>query len=172
MRLFLIAFIGPVGSGKTHVARIVARRIGAVHIRTDDIRVLLRKKGKPYSRAPLIAKQMAQKAFCSGKSVVLDFDAVRPQRQKELVRFAKQFGAGTLFIRVLTPERLILKRLREHRYSRKDLFQSAEEAIRVHYLRRALHRKKKKLQLKPGFVINNARSLLPQINKVVKKLRK
>lgn len=167
---FLLALIGPVGSGKTHVARIIAQKTGAVHIRTDDIRVLLRKKKKSYSGAAAIAKREAAKTLRRKKSVVLDFDAVRTKRQKELIRFAKQFGARAFFTRVRTPEKLILKRLRKHRYSQNDLFQSAEEAVRVYHLRKVLHHKKKKLQSRPDFVINNARPLAPQIRKITKRL--
>ena len=68
----LIAFIGPVGSGKTHVARSIAQKLKAVHIRTDDIRVALRREGKSYSSAPALANRMRREALAQGKSVVSD----------------------------------------------------------------------------------------------------
>jgi len=171
-KIFLVAFIAPVGSGKTYVARIISKKLGAVHVRTDDIRVELRKKGKAYSRAPRIARELAEKALKGGKSVVLDFDAYRPQKQKELKCIAKRFAARAVFIRIKTPEKLILKRLNEHRYSKRDLFQNAKEAIRVYYIRKSLHLRKNKLQNKPDFVIDNSRPLRSQIEKIIKKLGK
>ena len=166
---FLIAFIGPVGSGKTYVARVLARKLAAVHIRTDDIRVLLRRRGKSYSRSPEIAKRMTEDALHKGKSAVLDFDAVRYRRRSELKKLARSFGVKAAFIQVKTPEKIILSRLRRHRYTKKDLFRSAGEAVRVYYIRRKFHQKP--LRPKPDFVINNARPLGPQLQKVIQKLR-
>lgn len=168
-RKLLIAFIGPVGSGKTYIARRLSQRLGAVHIRTDDIRVALRKRGKSYSTAGRMAKHRAEGALEKGKSIVLDFDAVRSAKQREYRKFAKRFGARSVFIKVRTPEKIILSRLRRHRYTRRDLFQSAAEAIRVYFMRRKFHQRK--LKSKPDFVINNARPLEPQIRRIVKNLK-
>lgn len=168
-KFLLIAFIGPVGSGKTYIARILARKLGALNVRTDDIRVALRRKGKPYSQAPRIAKHMTEEALAKRKSVVLDFDAVRVMKQREYRNFAKHFGAHPVFVKVRTPEKIILRRLRRHRYAKSDLFQSAAEAIRVYLMRRKFH--KRKLKSKPDFVINNARPLGPQLRRVIEKLK-
>ncbi|MDO8560942.1 MAG: AAA family ATPase [bacterium] len=168
-KLFLIAFIGVVGSGKTYIASILARKLKALHIRTDSIRIFLRKKGKTYSSAPQLAKALAKSAFSKNRSVVFDFDAVNPKRQLELRQFAKKFGAKIFFIRVNTTEKIIIKRLREHRYTKNDFFKNAKEAVGVYFLRKKLH--SRKLRRAHDFVINNAHPLEPQINKIVKRLR-
>ncbi|MFY9462396.1 MAG: AAA family ATPase, partial [Candidatus Sungiibacteriota bacterium] len=103
---FLIAFIGPVGSGKTYIARILARKLGAVHVRADDIRVALRRRGKAASISTVrkIGAEKREEGFRRGKSVVSDFDAVHTRRRRELARFAKRYGAKAVFIKVETSE--------------------------------------------------------------------
>ena len=168
---FLIAFIGPVGSGKTYIARILARKLGAVYVRADDIRVALRRRGKAASISTVrrTGAEKMKEGFRRGKSVVSDFDAVHTRRRRELARFAKRSGAKAVFVKVETPEKIILKRLRRHRYGKNDLFRSREEAIRIYFIRRKFHQRK--LRPRPDFVINNARPLRPQVNKIIKKLK-
>lgn len=80
----LVALTGPVGSGKTYIARILAKKLGAVHVRTDDLRVTLRKQGKSLSSARRLARKETETALSKGKKVVADFDAVLPKTQKIL----------------------------------------------------------------------------------------
>ena len=152
---FLIGFVGPVGSGKTHIARIFARKLTAVHVRTDDIRIALRRQGKSYGAAPALARRKRDEVLAAGRSVVMDFDAIRPVRRAELQRSAKKFGARVFIIQVVTPERLILTRFHRHRYTRRDFFKNAAEAARVYFMRRKLH----------------ARALTPQIRKIIKRMK-
>lgn len=166
---FLIAFIGPVGSGKTYIARILAKKLHAAHIRTDDIRIELRKQEKSYASAPRRAARMRDEALESRKSVVMDFDAILAKRRTELQRIAHLYGVKFIIIGIETPEKIISARLRRHRYTSRDFFKNAKEAVRVYYIRRKLH--EKKLQPRVDFVINNARPLVPQIKKIIKNLR-
>lgn len=166
---FLIALLGPVGSGKSYIAKILSKKLNALHIRTDDIRVELRNKGKSYNAAPRIAAQRRDQALQTGKSVIADFDAVLSRRQRELVGIAKKWKARFFLIHIQTPEKTILARLRKKRYTKKELFKNAAEAIRVYYIRRKLH--EKQLQARADFVINNGKILAPQIREVVKKIK-
>ncbi len=166
---FLIALVAPVGSGKSYIANILAHKLHARRIRTDDIRVALRAQGKPYSRAPLLAKQMIHALLAKRNSVIADFDAVFKKRQAQLKRAARIHGANFFLIKIKTPERVILERLQKKRYTKNDLFQHAAEAIRVYFVRKKFH--EKSLPMKPHFVINNGKPLPPQIKKIVARLK-
>jgi predicted kinase len=147
----------------------LAKELKAIHIRTDDIRIGLKAQEKSYGAAPRIATALCDEALSKGKSVIQDFDAVLPRRQKELLRAAKKHGARFFLIRIQTPERLILSRLRKKRYTKRDLFTNANEAIRVYFIRKRLHKRTPKAV--PDFIINNGKLLLPQIQRAVKKIK-
>lgn len=164
-RPFIIALVGVVGSGKTHVARILAKRLQAVRITTDDIRVGLRKRRTSYHQAPNITARRAERLLRNGTSVILDFDAVNPARRRELRRRAGRLGARIYIISIKTPERLILARLRRKRYTPGDLFENAAEAIRVYFMRKKF--RKKFPRFTPNLTIDNSRPLEPQIARIV-----
>ena len=165
----LICLIGPVGSGKSYVAARLARALGAVHVRTDEFRVALRKEEKSFSVAPRLASRARDRALAEGKSVIMDFDAILPRRQKECRAVARKYGVPCYFVRIETPENVILRRARRHRYTSHDFFRNADDLIRIYYIRRKLH--EKELQTKADFVIHNAKPLMPQIRGVVKKIK-
>ena len=164
----LIALMGPVGSGKSYIAKILAKKLHAIHIRTDDIRVKLREQGKAYTAARRIAASVRDQALGRGKSVIADFDAVLPRRQRELASIAKKYGASFFLLVINTPEKIILARLRKKRYTKKELFKNAKEAIRVYFIRKKLH--EKGLRATPDFAINNDKPLEPQIERILKKI--
>lgn len=164
---FVIALIGPVGSGKTYLAQILARELGARRINTDAIRVALRRQHKPESRAIPIANRLQEKLLARGESLILDHDAINPVRRRELRERLRRFGAKIHFLHIRTPERIILARLQRKRYNAsRDLFRSAGEAIRVYHFRKRFHRKRRRFT--PNFTIDNARPLGPQLSRIIK----
>ena len=160
--------MGPVGSGKSYIANILAKKLRAVHIRTDDIRVELRAQGKTYDAAPRIAADLREQALAEAKSVIADFDAVLPRRKRELAKAAKKHGALFFLVAINAPEKVILARLRKKRYTKKELFQNAKEAIRVYFIRKST--REKGLRATPNFAINNGKPLEPQIERIIKKI--
>ena len=165
---FIIALIGVVGAGKTHIARLLAHRLGAVRITTDDIRVQLRRHGKSLDSAPEITRERSDVLLRRGRSLILDFDAVNPLRRQELRRRARHFGARLYCIAVQAPQRLILARLRQKRYTPSDLFRDAAEATRAYFIRKKFRKKFRRFP--PSFTIDNSQPLEPQINQVVREI--
>ena len=174
-RPFVIAMIGPVGSGKSHVARILAQKLGAAHLRTDDVRVRLRRRGQPMQYAVSAMRHRAEALLRRGMPVILDSDFVNPQKRRELKRLLAPLGARSYFIEVGTPEPLILARLREKRYTADDLFPNAGEAIRVYHVRKKFRAKFKPAvpsgrRFQPDFTVDNAKPLGPQIEMITTKI--
>ena len=165
----LICLIGPVGSGKSYVAARLARALGAVHVRTDEFRVALRKEEKSFSVAPRLASRARDRALAEGKSVIMDFDAILPRRQKECRAVARKYGTPCYVICIETPEEVIIRRARRHHYTSRDFFRNADELLRVYYIRRKLHHTQ--LQTKADFVIHNDKPLAPQIKNIIIKLK-
>lgn len=170
-RLFIIAMIGPVGSGKTYVARILAKRLGALRLTTDDIRRRLARRGQPIARAIAISNRRSEGVLKRGRSIILDFDAVHAKRQEELKALAERYGARIFFIRVKAPEATILKRLRAQHYPIPGVFNSVQHALLAYFHRRRFHQRK--LHCRPLFVIDNSGSqpLEPQIARIVKHVK-
>lgn len=170
---FLIALTGLVGSGKTYIARIIARHLKAVHVRTDDIRIALSRQGKSWDGAVDIAEKRMEESLTHGRSVVMDFDAVRRQRQKTLRQKAQKYNARFFLVKIMTSEKIIIERLKNHRYTKKDIFRSAEDAIKIYFIRKKFHAKLRRRQgsTRADFTIDNAKTIEPQINKIIKKIK-
>lgn len=105
--LFLMS--GVVGSGKTTVARLLARRYRAALVRTDDIRVYLKKYSdkRPYIKP--MAREVAKLLLAGGINVVCDAD-VLPAEQVRLRKLAKQGGVRVFSIRVICDPQVIIER--------------------------------------------------------------
>ncbi len=130
--------IGPIGSGKTYIAKILEKRLGALRLTTDDIRRRLARQGKSISRAIAISDKLREKALSRKRSIILDFDAVRAQKHRELKALTKRHGGRIFFVQVKAPEAVILKRLRVQRYPIPGVFNSLQHALLVYFSRRAV----------------------------------
>jgi len=95
----VVAMIGLIGSGKSSVAREIAKHSGAIVIEGDYIRVALRKRGQSYESAREIAEHIAYDAVRRGSNVVLDSDFVDPKKRASLEKKAGQMEARVHYVR-------------------------------------------------------------------------
>jgi len=97
-RPIIVALIGLVGSGKSSVARELARYIGAAVVEGDGIRVELRKQGERYERARAIAENVAVEVVKRGGNVILDSDFIDAKKRASLREKARKAGTRLVFI--------------------------------------------------------------------------
>lgn len=127
----VLALIGLVGSGKTSVAREVAKRIGALVLTADDIRIELRKQKADYKNVRRIAEDLAVEFLAKGSNVIIDSDHIEKAKRATLTRKAKLWGALpsiVLFLRVVCDDDVMFGRTIERKYPRSqdDFFGGAE----------------------------------------------
>lgn len=98
---YVVAMVGLVGSGKSSVAKEAAKKIGAVVVVADDIRIKLREDGEEYKRVDtivhILTKYFLEKRF----SVVLDKDHVHADTRNTLKKIAKDLKAKVYYIRTV-----------------------------------------------------------------------
>ena len=95
----VVAIIGLVGSGKSSVAKELAKHIGGTVIEGDAIRIELRKQSERYERARAIAENAAIEVIKQGGNVVLDSDFVDEKKRVSLREKARKAGVRLVFVR-------------------------------------------------------------------------
>jgi len=166
-----IALIGPIGSGKTTVAKYIAQKRGLARIGSDDVRVFLRRM-KKYRESLVrpISWLSAQFFWGQGVGVIFDKDFVHPEERKRVLALSKYFGIPVYFIKVTAPEKLIIRRLRKKKYYAKtDVFRNANEALIAYFGRRRFHQKNK---IKVFATIDTSKNWKPKIEAVLRRIEK
>ena len=122
--------VGAVGSGKSSVARVLAKAIGAKVIAGDAVRVELRNQSKSFSQVRNIAEKTATAILRQGRSVVLDSDFVDLKKRRSLESKAKQNGARVVYVRTFCDRDIMIGRLISAKYSPKSFFGGASSEWR------------------------------------------
>lgn len=112
----IVAFLGLVGSGKSSVAKEIARPIGATVIEEDRVRLELRKRKESYEKSRLIAENVALEILKEGGNVVLDSDFTYEKKRQDIRKLARRAGARLVFIRVHCEPDVMLGRMLSARY--------------------------------------------------------
>lgn len=115
-KLIVIGMVGLVGSGKSSIARVLAKHLKANVIDGNAIFVQLRKEKIDYSGARNIAEALVREYLKRGRSVVIDSDFIDAKKRSELVRGAKKFGARVMFVRVYVNPDVAIGRMMTARY--------------------------------------------------------
>jgi predicted kinase len=95
----VVAIIGLVGSGRSSVAKELARHIGGTIIDYDAIRIELRKQKEGYERAHVIAENVAIEVIKQGGNLVLDSDFVDKNKRASLREKMRKVSVRPVFVR-------------------------------------------------------------------------
>jgi len=98
-KAFVVATVGLVGSGKSSVAKELAKAIGATIIEGDAIRIELRKQKERYEGARKIAENVALEIIKQGGNVIFDSDHIDQKKRASIREKMKGSGANLVFVR-------------------------------------------------------------------------
>lgn len=159
-RQFFLCPVGPVGSGKTTVARPLAERMHLVLVSSDEIRKILKEKGCGYEKVKDIALSVIEKLAKQGESVVYDADCSNPETKRRMEELASKFKIKLIWIRINPPEEFIIDKLKNFRHT--WLFRDSDEAIRNYYASKVRHEKLEKADLKFLYEFDTSKDDLPK----------
>lgn len=120
----VVAIVGLVGSGKSSVARYMAKLTRARVVSANAVRVALRKEGKTYGRVRTIVEQKALSAVKEGRNVILDSDFSDLKKRRKLESEAGKM-AKVVYVRTYSPRDIMIGRLLNARYTPNDLYGGA-----------------------------------------------
>ncbi len=96
----IVALVGLVGSGKSSIARELAKLIGTTIIEGDAIRVCLRKVGERYEGVQKIGENAIEEVIIKkGGNAVIDSDFSSVEKRKAAQKLAKKVDAKLVFVR-------------------------------------------------------------------------
>jgi predicted kinase len=98
---FIVAVLGLVGSGKSSVAKEIAKYIGAVVVNADNIRIELRKQKERYEATDAIAENVVFEILKQGGDIVIDSDFSNAKKRKNLLQKAKINKISVVFVRTI-----------------------------------------------------------------------
>jgi len=138
----VVAIVGVIGSGKSTVTKALKKKLGWTTISKDKIRVALREKGRGFTpeTTDQIHYAMLGKVLRAGGNAILDSDFADKKKRKKLERFAKNFRAGVVYIRLICDRDIMIERIVHSRYNPKtDMFKNVVIALREHARRLPWH---------------------------------
>lgn len=159
----IIVVCGLPGVGKSTVARLLAGKFRAAHLRTDLIRPELfprpiyssRERDRTYGEMVKRARNLLYKG-----PVVLDATFIMAKHRKMARLTARKVNSRFAMVEVVCPQSIVKRRLA----LRKN---DASTATFREFLK---HKKIWQKIAEPHFVVNTSRPLSPQINKIVRSI--
>ena len=136
----VVAMVGIIGSGKSLVAKQLAKLIKATAIEDDAVRVALRKKRQGYGQVRSITERATTYVLKKRGNVVLDSDYVTSQNRKSLEKKVKKIQGLVLYIRTIADRDVMIERLIKAKYNpNHDLFKNSIIAVREMWRRTPHH---------------------------------
>lgn len=107
----VVAMVGLVGSGKSSVAKEIAKHIGATILSGDEVRVELRKQGGDYAKVRKIVEDVMLEVINQDGNVVLDSDHIDQKKRASIREKIKGTGARLVFVRTYADLDITLGRI-------------------------------------------------------------
>lgn len=135
----LIVFLGFPGSGKTYFSRQLAKKINAVTLNTDALRISMfasldridhiRQTDKPrlYDDVFGAMDYAAKQILLSGYSVIYDAQQTKRENRRNIERIAEEVGAIPILVWIKTSREAAIKRAQERMPANDSLQYSAEK---------------------------------------------
>ncbi|MHB0869105.1 MAG: AAA family ATPase [Chloroflexota bacterium] len=112
----LIVMVGPPGTGKSHLVRLLAQKVPLKVVETDEIRRQLTPHPEYTAlenrKVFHIAHRKIDRLLRQGKDVVFDATNIYERGRRTLYRMAESDGAKLLIVRTLAPDEVVQERLR------------------------------------------------------------
>ena len=111
----LLVMVGPPGTGKSHLVRLLAERIPLQVVETDEIRRQIA-PSPTYShqenrRVFHLAHRKIDRLLRQGKNVVFDATNIHESGRRTVFRIAENDGARLLIVRTVAPDEVVAERL-------------------------------------------------------------
>ena len=111
----LVLLIGLPASGKSHVARLLAERVGAITVASDALRrrLFIAASYTPAETTAVfaLAHELARRLLLRGHVVILDATSLQERQRAPLYAIARDASAPLVLIRVVASEAAIKDRL-------------------------------------------------------------
>lgn len=134
----IIALIGIVGSGKTTVAKTIAKELGTATVESNAIRLELREEGKAYDNVRGLVLDRVKELLTKNSSIVIDSDHIDESKRNMLVALAKKMKAKLYFVRVVCDIDTALQRIAKENYSRGTFALHGSPIVKTHDFIRSL----------------------------------
>jgi len=112
----LIVMVGPPGTGKSHLVRLLSQRVPLKVVETDEIRHQLTPhpsySAEENRKVFHMAHKRIDRLLRGGHNVVFDAPNIRESGRRTLYRIAETDGARLLIIRTVAPDEVVQERLR------------------------------------------------------------
>ena len=163
----LLVMVGPPGTGKSHLVRLLAERIPIRVVETDEIRHRIAPH-PTYSHQENrkvfhLAHQAIDRLLRQGKNVVFDATNIRESGRRTVYRIAERNGARLLIVRTVAPDEVVAERLLRRR-ARIDTRDRSEADWEVYARMKAEYEEIGR----PHMVVDTSQDLEPAIEEILR----
>jgi len=165
---FLLCPIGLMGSGKTTIIKLLAKKLFLVRISGDEIRELLNERGFDYDRVKEIGANVTKKYIERGFSVAIDADCVTKEVREYIEKFKNENKIKVFWIHINPPEKFIINNFKRPKPA--WLFKEFKDIKEGYLYRKSLH---KNIDLPFIYTFDPSRNdFNDQLNKSISIIRK